>query len=40
MRAEIARIVQQATDRVVADSLDASADDALIEAFIQRVGAS
>jgi len=40
MRAEISRIVQHATDRVVADSIDKATDDALIEAFIQRVGAS
>ncbi len=40
MRAEIARIVQHATDRVVADSLDQATGDDLVEAFIQRVGAS
>jgi F-type H+-transporting ATPase subunit b len=40
MRAEIARIVQDATDGVVAESLDTATDEALIEAFIQRVGAS
>lgn len=40
LRADIARIVAESTDRVVAESLDAAADQDLIEAFIQRVGAS
>jgi F-type H+-transporting ATPase subunit b len=39
MRLEIGRIVQASIDPVVAASLDATADQNLIEAFIQRVGA-
>ena len=40
MRAEIARIVQEATERAVTASVDTSTDEALVENFIQRVGAS
>lgn len=40
LRLEIGRIVQASTDQVVTASLDAAADQALIEAFIQKVGAS
>jgi F-type H+-transporting ATPase subunit b len=40
LRVEIGRIVQDSTDQVVTASLDAAADQDLIEAFIQRVGAS
>ncbi|MGI9644297.1 MAG: F0F1 ATP synthase subunit B, partial [Ilumatobacteraceae bacterium] len=40
LRSDIARIVTESTDRVVADTLDESTDRDLIEAFIQRVGAS
>jgi F-type H+-transporting ATPase subunit b len=40
LRLEIGRIVQDSTDQVVAASLDVAADQALIEGFIQRVGAS
>jgi F-type H+-transporting ATPase subunit b len=40
MRTEIGRIVADTTDGVVAATLDPVADQELIEAFIQRVGAS
>lgn len=40
MRGEIGRIVQHATERVVAETLDPATDAALIDGFIQRVGAS
>lgn len=39
LRVEIGRIVQESIDPAVAASLDAAADQDLIEAFIQRVGA-
>jgi F-type H+-transporting ATPase subunit b len=40
LRAEIGHVVQAATDQVVAASLDDASQQDLIEAFIQRVGAS
>ena len=40
LRAEIARLSGTAADRAVAESLDDSTHQGLIEAFIQKVGAS
>ena len=40
LQAEIARLSSAATDRLVADGLDAATHDRLIEAFIAKVGAA
>jgi len=40
VRTEISRLAAEVSDRLLADTLDDSAQQALIESFIQKVGSS
>jgi F-type H+-transporting ATPase subunit b len=40
LRTEISRLAAEVSDRLLADTLDDSAQQALIENFIQKVGSS